>query len=571
MNEQVDVRRDEIGKPDLPSFSRNPSSRITLGNGKLTLDQIIQVSVRGTPVSLNSDPQINLKISDCHQFVGQVVADRKVAYGINTNFGGLANEVLPAAEVELLQENLIWGLKCSLGNKLPTEHIRSAMLIRAQMLTRGISGARIELIERLVKFINSGATPVVRDLGSIGASGDLVPLAQIAGCIIGLSPSFKVDYQGEELASTVVLSRLGLSPLKLKAKEGLALINGTSMMTGTAVHCVYQSQFLMNLSLHIHALFAQALQASHEPFEAFIHQNKPHPGQVFVASAMRELLKDSSFMKTVDHAGNDEKKSVLLQDRYSVRCLPQYLGPIFDGLRTIKGQVEIEANSVDDNPLIDVENERLIHSGNFLGQYIGIGMDQLRYYTGLVAKHIDTQIALVVTPEFSAGLPGSLAGDHDSKVKFGLKGLQICGNSILPKLLHLGNPIVPFFPTHAEQFNQNINSQGFNSANLAWESVNLFRTYLAISLVFAVQAIDLRAWAKSGKYDGRKYLSPALIPLYETIHKISGTEISADKPMIFKNSEHSFDEFVSRIVTDLSAIDGNIASVMSKSFSSLGY
>jgi phenylalanine ammonia-lyase len=228
-------------------------------------------------------------------------------------------------------------------------------------------------------------------------------------------------------------------------------------------------------------------------------------------------------------------------------ALAQYLGPIADGLRQITTQVTIEMNSVDDNPVTDSPHKRILHNGNFFGQYIGIGMDQLRYYMALVAKHTDAQIGPLVTPEFNRGLPACLAFEEGDSAELGLKGLQICGNSILPRLLHLGQPIVPFFPTHAEQFNQNINSQGFNSAVLASEAMDLMRHYLAIASVFAVQAIEQRSFKQRKSYLATEVLSPALVPLYETIYGVLQKKPSATQPLVPHNSGQGLDELVQRI------------------------
>jgi histidine ammonia-lyase len=184
------------------------------------------------------------------------------------------------------------------------------------------------------------------------------------------------------------------------------------------------------------------MAASSQPFDEFVHRVKPHQGQQRVAARMRALL-----------IGGDEAtrppEADLVQDRYSIRCIPQYFGPILDGLGTIEAQVQTELNACDDNPLIDVKNERILQAGNFYGQYIGLGMDQIRQYVALIAKQIDSQISLLVMPEFNRGLAPCLAAGNGTN--FGLKGLQIYMNSILPRLLHLANPVVTLYPTHAEQ------------------------------------------------------------------------------------------------------------------------
>lgn len=222
----------------------------------------------------------------------------------------------------------------------------------------------------------------------------------------------------------------------------------------------------------------------------------------------------------------------------------------------------MEINSATDNPLIDVANQASYHGGNFLGQHIGVAMDHLRYYIGLLAKHLDAQIALLVAPEFNNGLSPSLVGNTERSVNMGLKGLQITGNSIMPLLSFYGNSIADRFPTHAEQFNQNINSQGFNSANLARHSIELFQQYLAVSLIFGVQAVDLRTYAIAGHYDATVCLSPATQKLYLAVRNIVGKPPLADKPYIWNDDEQFLDQHIALIAHDIS-VGGEIIQAIS--------
>jgi phenylalanine ammonia-lyase len=227
------------------------------------------------------------------------------------------------------------------------------------------------------------------------------------------------------------------------------------------------------------------------------------------------------------------------------------MGPIVDGLVQIAQQVEIEMNSVTDNPLINAEHQASYHGGNFLGQYVGTAMDHLRYYLGLLAKHLDTQIALLVAPEFNNGLAPSLVGNSKRQVNMGLKGLQITGNSIMPLLTFYGNSMTDRFPTHAEQFNQNINSQGFNSATLAHRSIEISQQYMAIALMFGVQAVDLRTYVIAGHYDARSCLSSAMLPLYMVLRDVVGQPPRSDRPYIWNDYEQPLDEHIARIVADI--------------------
>ncbi|GAQ82226.1 Aromatic amino acid lyase [Klebsormidium nitens] len=443
----------------VPSLTRPSAPKMDIKGDHLSIQDIIDVSLLGRHVPLSHD--VDDHVAAAHQLILDRLKAGQPMYGVNTNFGGLATKQLTANEASALQENLIWGLKSGAGRKLPPYLVRAAMLIRANALARGASGARRILIERLLAFLNEGVTPVVHELGSIGASGDLIPLAEIVGCVIGLSKAYRVvDQNGRELDALAALAEMGLEPLRLERKEGLALVNGTSMMNGIACHVITDARKLLRLSLYLHAFYIQALEGSPEPFSAFLHQCKPHPGQVEAARLMRELLKGGKVLPNAEQMLESDK--ALIQDRYSIRCLPQYMGPILDAFALIEKQVEMEANCVDDNPLVDVSAGMVLNGGNFLGQYIGTGMDLLRYHVALLTKHLDTQIAMLVTPSMNNGLPASLVGTRadDTGIKLGLKALQIFANSVLPRLMHLASPITHLFPTHAEEYNQNINSQG---------------------------------------------------------------------------------------------------------------
>lgn len=529
---------------------RDKNMPLIVGGKGLQIASLLEVARHRRSVQLSSLPSIVDRVKASRNYILDAVEKGLRIYGVTSGFGGMGHVAISKEETSELQTNLLWFLKVGNGQKLPEADVRCAMLLRANSLMRGASGIRPELIERLIIFLNEGVTPHVCDLGSIGASGDLVPLAGIAGALIGLDDSFLVDYKGETLPSTTVLQKLGLEPMKLEPKEGLALVNGTAVLTGIAAGCVHDAQLAMAMSLGAHALAIQALNASSQPFHPFIHQHKPHCGQQFAAARMKALLGGS---KLLYEENAESSNGRLIQDRYSIRCLPQFLGPVFDGLSLIALQTETEMNSTTDNPLIDAKTGTSYHGGNFLAQYIGVGMDQLRSFLGLAAKHLDAQLALLTEPAFSAGLPGSLVGNPSRSVNMGLKGLQISANSIMPLILHLGNSLTVHFPTHAEQFNQNINSQGFGSANLARQSLYLYRQYLAHALIFGVQAVSLRTQLIAGHADAGKFLSPQTLPLYETVRSLLGRNSDAQKPLIYNDHEQPLDQWLSVLTEDLTS------------------
>lgn len=526
---------------------------LVVGEKKLTLANVIAVAKNSQKVALTKNKKVCQKINASSDFIDQAVASGQAIYGVTTGFGGMANKAISPEDAAALQEHLIWFLKAGAGQRLPKADVRAAMLLRMNSHTYGASAIRYELIERMAVFLNEDIIPHVYDLGSIGASGDLVPLAHITGALFGLDEAFRVDYQGKEMSCIQALKKLGLPRLPLKAKEGLAMVNGTSVMTAIATNCLADAYAETALALSVQAMMIQALGGTDQSFHPFIHQLKPHAGQVWSAEKMIELLKNSKLSQNEMQGEHNFKEEELIQDRYSIRCLPQYLGPVFDGLHEISKQVEVEVNSATDNPLIDAEKKQSYHGGNFLGQYIGVGMDRLRYLLGLVAKHLDTQIALLVAPEFNGGLPASLVGNVERKVNMGLKGLQISGNSIAPLITFYGNSLADRYATHAEQFNQNINSLGFGSANLARTSLNIFKQYLGIALIFAVQAVELKTYQKFKHYDASQTLSSKTKDLYIAVKKLLGSKVSVERPLIWNDNEQSLDVYIAKLAYDLSS------------------
>ena len=536
---------------------KSTSQFITIDGQCLSIAQLTAIAHNRSQIQLSDCQQTKERIAQSVSLVESAVAQGWSVYGVTTGFGSMADVPVPLELASASQNNLLSFLATGAGNPIDVRHTRAAMALRASVLMQGCSGVRLELIQRLVDFLNNDAIPVVCELGSIGASGDLVPLSAIARAITGHDPAAEVHQAGKTYRCSEVLQRLDLPAIELKPKEGLALVNGTSFSSAIAANCVSHSQPLIGLSLAVNALMMKALNAHTQPFEPFVHQHKPHPGQVWTARQLLNLLgTDSAASATSDK----NKTANRVQDRYSIRCFPQYFGPIVEGMARIKRTVETEMNSVSDNPLISNDEGCFYQSGNFLGQYIGVAMDDLRKLIGLTVKHLDVQIATLVAPEFNQGLPASLRGNEEIAYNMGLKGLQITGNSIQPLLAWYGNPIVDHFPTHAEQFNQNINGLSWSSANLAWKSVELFQHYLCVSLVFAVQAIDLRCQQQYGHADGRRSLSGELLALYESVYRCLQQE-PGEAPLVYNDSDQALQNYLSLLFTDIATHGSMVESI----------
>ena len=522
--------------------SIDSTNELTLTGKNESVRTIAAVAKKKRSVSIGDCDSLQSRIDASVEAVSQAVSSCEKIYGVTTGFGGMANEEVSADMAVASQNNLLSFLATGAGKPIDRRHVRAAMILRANVLLRGCSGVRMEIIKRLVEFFKADAIPVVRELGSIGASGDLVPLSVIARAITGFG-QVKVQIGDSIVDGATALPEVGFDPLELQPKEGLAIINGTSFSSAIAANAVYEAQNLMAITVGTQSLMLRALLVNESPFDEFVHQQKPHPGQIWSAAVTKRWLSEGR--------QSTNGKPTQVQDRYSLRCLPQYMGPIVEGIARVNQTVEREMNSVSDNPLSDRTSGQLYQSGNFLGQYVGVAMDDLRRFIGLMAKHLDVQIASLVAPEFSGGLTPSLRGNDQLPYNMGLKGLQITGNSIMPMLTYNGNPLVEHFPTHAEQFNQNVNGLSWGAANLAWNSVELFQHYSSVALIFAVQSLDMRAKASFGHFDGRILIGELAQTLYSAVYDVLECSPGQDKPFLFNDSDRWLEKDIEALHHDI--------------------
>lgn len=552
-------------EPDIPAPRAIAAGAhaLVITGAALEIDDVVAVARRERPVAITEDASVRAEMAASRARVRQAVERGERVYGVTTALGALAGNDVAPADAARLQEQALWVHATGAGAPIPAADVRAAMLVRANSLMRGASGVRLELVQRLCAFLNAGVTPVVHELGSIGASGDLVPLTYVAGAITGHDASFVVDAGGSRMPSSAALMLLGLAPLSLEPKEALALVNGTSASAAIAAGVVHDARRLLALAIGTHMLAAQALRARTEAFDPFIHAHKPHRGQRWAARQAYALLHGSRLTRR-DEADAGEPP----QDRYSLRCLPQFLGPIADTIADVARDITVEINSTTDNPVVDVEGGRFLHGGNFLAQYVATGMDRLRAAISLLVGHLDVQLAQLVTPAFSGGLPASLAGDSAQPGAMGLKGLQLTANSIAPLVAFDGQSIADRFPTHAEQFNQNVNSQAWNSALLAARQLRLAEQHVAIVLLAAVQAVDLRARAQGGLAAARTLLSPGTLPLYDAVRALAGRRPDG-RPLVRADDTQRLDRWIAALATDV-ARDGTLAGAVEPVVASLG-
>ena len=427
-------------------------------------------------------------------------------YGVTTGFGDSAHRQISPSKTARLQQNLLRYLGSGTGPLASPEVTRAAMLLRANCLARGNSGVRLELVERLLLYLNNDVLPLIPERGSCGASGDLVPLSYVGSALVG---EVEVLHDGEVKDSKEVLSELGLEPLELEAKEGLALTNGTSFMSAFAALAVWDAEVLTLVSDLCTAMASEALLGNRGHFNAFIHEQKPHPGQVESARVIRDLLAeselalDSEEIFAGDGLGGKEFLELdrQVQDKYSIRCAPHVNGALRDTLEWVRRWVEVEINSSDDNPLFDAADGRVQSGGNFYGSHITQAMDSLKIAVANLCDLMDRQLELAVDEKFNAGLTPNLIPffDEDSPeagLHHGFKGMQLCCSAMTAEALKLSSP-ASVFSRSTEAHNQDKVSMGSIAARDARSIIELAQNVAAIHLLALCQALDLRGIEKA--------------------------------------------------------------------------
>jgi histidine ammonia-lyase len=456
------------------------------------------------------------KVNLARNYVEKVVESEKPVYGINTGFGKLVDVSIAKKDVSRLQENLIKSHACGVGEAFSEPIVRGMLLLRINALIKGMSGIRLEVIEKMVEFLNKRLTPVVFSKGSLGASGDLAPLSHMALPIIGLGEVF---YQGERLDAVLGLKRAGITPLKsLKAKEGLSLINGTQAMTSVGAIALLEAKNLIDLSMYGLAFTMQALEGIDEVFNDKIHKARNQIGQIKVSKAMLEILSESRLTTK-----QGEKR---VQDGYSLRCSPQVIGASLDAVEYCQNVIEREMNAVTDNPIVFVEDDKVISAGNFHGQPIALAMDLLGIAVSELANISERRLERMVNASLSNGLPPFLV--KNPGINSGFMIVQYSAASLVSENKVLAHPAsVDSIPSSANQ--EDHVSMGTIGARKALEIAKNTRYVLSMEILTALQAIDFRnsdllSPKTKQVYD---YIRNSIhfieddVIMYEIIHKIT--------------------------------------------------
>lgn len=447
----------------------------------LSISRVEEILERGMRLALSNDAR--QRITVCREYLDKKMATQKEPiYGITTGFGSLCNISIDADQLSQLQKNLVMSHSCSIGERVPAEIVRLMLLTKIQSLSYGYSGVQLETVERLVEFYNEGILPLVYQQGSLGASGDLAPLANLSLPLLGLG---EVEWNGEIMSSARMLEKLGHEPITLQSKEGLALLNGTQFMSSYGVWCVIQARKLSRWADKIGALSLDAFDGRIEPFMPQIQDVRPHMGQKLTGKAVMDYLDGSEILA-------QPKKHV--QDPYSFRCIPQVHGAAKDTLDYVGKVLETEINSVTDNPTVFVDDDLVISAGNFHGEPIALPMDFLAVALSELANISERRTFKLIAgvrglPSFLVAKPG---------VNSGFMIPQYAAASVVSQNKGLCWPAscdsIP-----SSQGQEDHVSMGSNAATKLYKVVENTRRVLAIELFNAAQALEFRRPMKSSE------------------------------------------------------------------------
>lgn len=482
---------------------------VILDGGTLTFADIVAIGIGDKKVGLC--PKALLRCKASRSFLEKEIAAKKVIYGVNTSFGPMCNKIISEKQVETLQINLIRSHAAGLGEPLKPYVALAVLAVRLNTLLKGYSAVRIELLELLKDMINNGIAPYIPESGSVGASGDLIHLAHMALAVIGEGNVF---YKKEPVSAAAVLKKVGLTPLKLSYKEGLALINGTSAMTAIAAFAVFSAGKLLNIACANAAFAIEIFGGIDDAFDEDLHKLKPHQGQVKIAEILRKLYKGSGNIRFRDNmhalirkkqpaAGTVFETDINVQDVYSIRCTPQVLAPVREAFDYAAAVVNTEANSSNDNPLVIPEKKKILHGGNFHGQSIAFAMDTLCMAVSVLCNLSERRINKLLDKNLNEGLPEHLISGTPG-LAMGFMGAQYLATSSTAENRCLANP-VNIHSISCNASNQDVVSMGTIAARKAFKTVSNAKHVVTLETLAALQALSFRNSGKLGKGTGRIY------------------------------------------------------------------
>ncbi|WP_185148455.1 HAL/PAL/TAL family ammonia-lyase [Chryseobacterium pennae] len=479
-------------------------------NNFLELKDFQKIIIENEKIEL--DESLLSRVNTSFQFLKEF-SKNKVIYGVNTGFGPMAQFKISDEDTHQLQYNLIRSHSSGIGNPLPAQEVKACMLARMNTLSLGNSGVHESVIYLLQELINRDIIPLIFEHGGVGASGDLVQLAHLALVLIGEGEVF---YKGERKSTKDVFEIEGLQPIQVEIREGLALMNGTSVMSGIGIVNAYKANQLTDISIKLSCAINEIVQAYDDHFSETLNGTKRHYGQQKVAERMRVHLADSKLIrKRADHLYThfEEQEKVFkekVQEYYSLRCVPQILGPVLDTLEYTEKVLENEINSANDNPIINVEDQHVYHGGNFHGDYISLEMDKLKIVVTKLTMLAERQLNYLLNAKINEILPpfvnlGKLG------FNFGMQGVQFTATSTTAESQMLSNPMyVHSIPNNND--NQDIVSMGTNAAVICRKVIENAFEVLAIEAITIIQAIEYLGFQNE--------ISSSTKELYDEIRKI---------------------------------------------------
>lgn len=471
------------------------SGTVVINGHDLTIEALNQAGANNKS-RVDVSEKTKKKIQDSRQLLDRFVEDKRVIYGVNTSLGGFVDWLIPIDSAGQLQENLISAVATNVGAYLDDHIVRATMLARLNSLSRGASAISWTNFDKLMQIYNAGIIPCIPSKGSLGASGDLGPLACIALVATG---KWKAKYQGQIISGQQALQIAGIEPMKLNFKEGLCLINGTSAMAALAASLVEKAMLLVKTYDIISCLTFEGLKVKKKPFHPFVHAQKPHQGQLITAKNIWAILHDSQMAvdeKSVEEElqSYDNTKPIATQapieDAYSIRCTPHIIGPIRENLEWMRQVITNELNSSNDNPLIICEHQEVFHNGHFHGQYISMAMDHLSICMTTLSNLSDRRIDRFMDKNHSNQLPAFLCRENPG-LRLGLMGGQFMSASLTAENRSLCNPVSIQSLTSTGDF-QDIVSLGLVAGRRAKEIYENSCYVLAFELLCGVQAAEIR-------------------------------------------------------------------------------
>ena len=475
------------------------SNPLVLDGYNLTIDKLISITRGNRKVEISDEAR--KRIIKAREVIEKKLKEGAIIYGVTTGFGKLANTSISPDEREQLQLNLIRSHSIGFGDYIPDEVVLGAMVIELNSFCKGASGISLETVEIIKALVNNRVIPLVPDTGSVGASGDLSPLAYIASVLVGEG---KAKFKGEILTAAEVLKKMGLKPLKLKAKEGLALINGTHVLTSYAAHAIYNAENLIKHSTLALSITLEAFHGNGDAFLDFLMELRPHNGQKLFAQAVKKIITGSTIVKPPFKR---------VQDPYSLRCSPQVHGAIIDTLNYCKSVVEVELNSVSDNPLINIKEEKVASGGNFHGEPIALVMDFLSIALAELSSITERRINLLLDSNLS-GLPSFLT--EKPGLNSGLMILQYAVAALLSENKILAHP-ASVDNTSVSANQEDHVSMGLTASKKAYKITNNLVPIIAAEIYTAFQALEFEKKLKPSdvvvrvKEYLKQYIKPVLI------------------------------------------------------------